>query len=276
MRAINTLSEIQKIELNILEYIDSFCNNHNLRFFLAGGTLLGAVRHKGFIPWDDDMDISMPRLDYDKFVKMFDVEAEKLNSPYRIARIRNSERYCIPFIKVVDTRTIMYANFKQKYTGDAMGIFVDIFPIDGVSGIDQIPKILKTRDKCLALGRSFSSFKNLTCSEGIRLFIRKVQFGMRNREQFLEKLEDCFRKSSFDKSPYVMSTFGLRDEKEVILQECFSKSVLMEFEKQKFPVPIGYKQYLTQMYGDYMKLPPESKRTPPHDYTAYWKDGYGE
>lgn len=276
MKAIDTLSEIQKIELNILEYIDNFCSHHNLRYFLAGGTLLGAVRHKGFIPWDDDMDISMPRPDYDAFVELFDIDAEKANSPYRVVRIRNSQRYCIPFIKVVNIRTVMFADSKQKYAGDAFGVFIDIFPIDGVSGINQIPGILKTRDKCLALGRSFSNFKNLTRSEAIRLFVRKVQFGMGDRERSLEKLEDYFRASPFDKSPYVMSTFGLRGEKEVILQECFSDSVLMEFEKRKFPAPVGYEQYLTQMYGDYMQLPPESQRIPPHDYTVYWKDGYGE
>lgn len=220
------------------------------------------------------MDIAMPRPDYDVFVELFDKYAVKENFPYRVVRIRNSQRYCIPFIKVNDIRTVLYADPKSKYVGDSFGVFVDIFPIDGVPGLDQIPALLKQRDKCLALGRSFSTFKNLSCNESARLLGRKVQYGLFNREKSFKKLEDYFRTSSFDKSPYVMSTYGLRGENEVILQEHFASSVLMNFEGRKFPVPVGYHQYLTQMYGDYLELPPDSKRQMPHSYSAYWKDGY--
>ena len=107
MRKIESLRDVQIIELNILKYIRTVCERNELRYFLAGGTLLGAVRHKGFIPWDNDLDISMPRPDYEAFLKVFDAEAKRDNVPYELLAISNTKRYCCPFIKVVDDRTIV-------------------------------------------------------------------------------------------------------------------------------------------------------------------------
>ena len=272
MKEIDSLVELQNIEFDILCYIDKVCKKNQLRYFLAGGTLLGAVRHKNFIPWDDDMDISMPRPDYDKLVDIFDAEANKDNSPYKIIKLCNEYSYCMPFIKIVDTRTVMYARTKTEFQGEAFGVFVDVFPIDGVSDKNNVRTILKIRDNSFALARSYSTYKNLTVRGFFKVVIRKVKYGLTNREVQFEKMQNELRKNSFDTSPFVMSTFGMRGKKEVIEQRCFSDAINAEFRGAKFPIPVGYKQYLTQMYGDYMTPPPENNRESTHDYIGYWKD----
>lgn len=273
MRKIESLREVQIIELNILKYIHSVCEKNGLRYFLAGGTLLGAVRHGGFIPWDNDLDISMPRPDYEAFSKIIDAEAKRDNVPYELLAISNSKRYCCPFIKVVDNRTILKDGLYQKYKGDGMGVFVDIFPIDGIESNQEkcVKQVLHIRNKCINLSLSFAKFDNLSFKETMKLFVYKVMYCWRNREQLLRNTQEVLEQNNFYTSQYVMSTFGMRGKKEVILQQYFADVVKIQFEDDLFPAPIGYIEYLTQMYGDYMQLPPVEKRVAPHDYEEYWK-----
>lgn len=273
MRKIESLREVQIIELNILKYIDKICKENGLIYFLAGGTLLGAVRHRGFIPWDNDLDISMPRPDYDRFIQLLNEESKKQNTPYELLALENDKRYCCPFIKVVDNRTFLKDGDYQKYKGGSMGVFVDVFPIDGLKSNEEhyINQVLKMRNKCINLGLSFAKYDNLNLKEIIKLSMYKFMYAKKNRELLLDRIQDFFRENDFYTSKFVMSTFGLRGEKEVILQEYFANSIKIQFEDSLFPAPIGYKEYLIQMYGDYMKLPPEEKRVVPHDYEEYWK-----
>lgn len=274
MKKMESLQEIQKVELDILRVIRSVCQKYNLVFFLAGGTLLGAVRHNGFIPWDNDMDISMPRPDYDKLISNFDDEMELQKLPYRVHRLTNSGQYCCPFIKIVDTRTMIMSGENQKFKGKDMGIFVDIFPIDGLP--DQkdvyIREFFAIREKCIRIALSFARFGNLNFKEKLKLCTYKFLYGSRDRERLLDLLQNRLRRYSFYESRFIVSTFGLRKKKEIIEFKHFSKTVMLSFEGEQYPAPVGYKEYLTQMYGDYMQLPPENERVVPHNFEVYWME----
>lgn len=268
MREINELREMQKIELDILKYVVKICEKNSLRYFLAGGTLLGAIRHKGFIPWDNDVDISMPRKDYEVLLRLIENDN---NSKYRVFYIKNDSDYFYPFAKVCDTSTVL-EEYQVPYKIKDLGLYIDIFPIDGVGNDKEIAQkkvlsiqkwsrrirvaIIPTNFQTSLKWRILRSAFKLICNIcGVKTFLH----------HFEKKLEI----PSFDESKYVASTFGARAEKEVIEQIHFSSSVLVDFEGEKFNSPIGYDQYLKQMYGDYMKLPPESERVTCHDIKVY-------
>ena len=140
-------NEIKKIELEILKHFTNICDSYGLRYFLAGGTLLGAVRHKGFIPWDDDIDVFMPRPDYEIFIHLF----EKINTS-RYLKLSHpwdnqNETYLhIPYLKIIDTRTIKYEKGCNKSHG---GLDIDVFPIDGLPKNELICKCLFFITNCL-------------------------------------------------------------------------------------------------------------------------------
>lgn len=270
MRIITELKEIQKIEKEILDYIVNICGENGLRYFLAGGTLLGAIRHKGFIPWDNDIDISMPRADYDKFISIM---CEQLSSSkkYKLMEPRSNSEYFYKFIKVVDKRTRLVEK-NSEYKVSEMGVCVDIFPIDGAKenrkkAIAQIRLVNYCCEK-ICWGRIPYGGKKL--SKKVKCRIRNLFFYIVKREFWLDFFVNKMRENDFDTSNYVVSTFGLRGEKEIISRDCFADSRDIEFEGTLYAAPVGYEQYLTQMYGDYMQLPPVEERKEPHNICAYW------
>ena len=134
-----TSEELKAIQLDLLQKTADFCKENGIRYYLCGGTLLGAIRHKGYIPWDDDIDISMPRPDYDRFISMFN----KPENDYQVIDMSNNKKYGLPFAKVHDTRTFVD---ELQYTKDQFGVYIDIFPIDGVGEDEQVLRILRWRN----------------------------------------------------------------------------------------------------------------------------------
>jgi lipopolysaccharide cholinephosphotransferase len=272
MKQISTLQELHILELNMLDAIDNICKKYHLRYFLAGGTLLGAVRHGGFIPWDDDVDISMPRNDYEKFLEIME-QGEKEFPEYKVFQIHEKGDYCFPFAKFIDTRTIMKEH-DQGLNVRNMGLFIDIFPIDGFG--DDLEKakamIIKQSKIGGRIAVSFSNSKGFTFYRKCTLLVWKVKYFLKGKEKSYRSLVNELSKYDFDKSQFVGSTFGLRGTREIIKQEHFAKSIKMNFENRKYSVPIGYDQYLKQMYGDYMELPPEEERIEPHGFEFYLKE----
>lgn len=116
------LEELREIQLQMMDKIHEFCESHNIRYSLGGGTLLGAVRHKGYIPWDDDIDIMLPRPDYDRFIREFEGAYKDLN----IQHLGNDDTCCIPFAKVYDNRTVLIEKHQRS------GVYIDVFPVDGL------------------------------------------------------------------------------------------------------------------------------------------------
>lgn len=257
-----SLEEQKTIMLNILDAVVNFCEKNNLRYFLAYGTTIGAVRHKGYIPWDDDIDICIPRPDYEFLLKNFDKE----NSLYKTISIYNNQDYGMPFAKVHDTRTRIN---ERKYKADNYGIYIDVFPLDGVFSDLQIylcwslRKILNCKKAEIGQGRSKIKDTLIYICKGF-LFPIKTRhiIKMMNR---IGKIKD------FESSNYVESFFSTTTKKEKFRKSVFNNYRLQEFEGRNYRIPVDYDTYLKQQYGDYMKLPPLEKQKSHHDSEAWWK-----
>ena len=263
-----TLNEIQKIELNILKEIDSFCQKNNLCYYLAGGTLLGAIRHKGFIPWDDDIDVNMPRPDYERFIKLF--KSENKNYEIRSNRLNN---FSAPFTKIVDTRTLIIEKYRKGNIDT--NIWVDIFPVDGLpenpkdikqifEKVDFMRKLLLLSDAKLGVGKNkFRKYAK---------YILKPLALILGKKYYCEKIEKIALKYPYEKSRFVGAiTWGLHGVREKMLKEEYEKTVEVEFEGEKFPTFSCWHTTLQNVYGDYMKIPSIENRQQ-HTMEAYWRD----
>ncbi len=264
MTEIKTIDELKSIQLQILDSIHSFCEDNKINYFLAYGSLLGAIRHKGYIPWDDDVDIAMPRPDYDKFVELYN----KKTSVYKMVCFENDKAYELPFGKVIDTRTIMIEPLYRQ--NDYMGVYVDVFPIDAYINMNQIMKAHRLRRelnvKKAKLGKGRSILKNIFI-----LFSKMVLLPL-TVKQILYNIDDLCRLGDYRQSSYVGYIPSLnKDDRDIIDKDIISELVLAEFEGREYRIPVGYDQYLKQLYGDYMKYPPIEDRVSTHTFKAWWK-----
>ena len=274
-----TVSECKEYELAILKRIKDFCNENNIRYYLCGGTMIGAIRHGGFIPWDDDIDIIMPRPDYRKFISLFPKTGlgnYQLLSPY------NDDDCCIVFSKVYDDRTIKHdREVAEKYW--KYGVDIDIFPTDGVpKDEDLCNKYFKQqyRDFHLFLalvgGYSFSgSFLKKLIKYNFTYVVKRLgTVGLLDAHRIALRINDRAEQNSIDESDKVaISIFPHYGKHEIVDKEGFLKQIEVEFEDDVFTAPSNYDDYLTSVYGDYMRLPPVDKQVTHHLSNCYLKEG---
>ncbi|MGX8687983.1 MAG: LicD family protein [bacterium] len=263
------IDEIKKTELDLLCAFDSLCRENGLYYTLCGGTLLGAIRHKGFIPWDDDIDVFMPRPDYDRLLEGKDLDLSGLPSYMKVVSWREGESI-FPFLKLVDTRTTI----ESKYTDSAAArehIWIDIFPVEGLpatrSRLEKLYKQTEVERRLILLKYSRLGEGTTRARALVKPFIKAALFPFNS----VKMCEDLNRRASaydFASGPYVGVTIWGYGTKERMLKAPFLKSVPVEFEGMYFPAPSNYHEYLSSLYGDYMQLPPEDKRKT-HDMTAY-------
>lgn len=259
--------EMKKIELNILIYFTEVCKENNLRYYLGGGTLLGAVRHKGFIPWDDDIDVMMPRPDFQKLLSL-----SINNENYNIIK-PGTAGYYYNFAKLVDTRTILEE--KGIKVIDGLGVYIDIFPLDGMP---ETPDARKKRFKEL---NSIRKRINNTCLLKPKFhrnpfaYLNACRIYNSNKNIDLSSLQkkylDSALKNSFDDSEFVFAAGGAYGARDIFPGKWFEKEIELQFENLSVKAFNGYDFYLTQLYGDYMTLPPEDKRVTPHHSIVYFK-----
>ena len=264
-----TIEQQRHIQIDILKSIDSFCRDNKIEYSLAFGTLLGAVRHKGFIPWDDDVDIMMTRENYEKFRDIYS------SKRYPLEDLKNDDSHPVSMGKIYDSQTYFYSRgtMKRKY-----GLFVDIFPFD------VIPENEAVRERWLKDVRRFVSYnncKNNTISYSLKrhklitklygCFV-KLFFCRRYIHRRLEELYVMYKNdnSAFLGVPAVM-VMSKEYMKKMFPKTIFDEYTLLEFEGEKFPCIKRYDEFLTIFYGEYMKLPPVEKRVGKHGIKAFFK-----
>lgn len=255
------IDEIKKIQTDILKVFASFCEKKGLTYFLAYGTLIGSVRHQGYIPWDDDIDVIMPRPDYERLINTFSDDRYKIFCP------EHYDSCPFTFGKLYDNHTIIKECSSRKYK---IGLNIDIFVLDGLPNDE---KESAKHIKCNSFWINILEIKKIAFSSK-RSFLRNFELFLLKAGTFFlpyiwvrNKIIQINKKNSYNDSKFCSDlcySGALRMNKDLFE----SKSIGL-FEGHKFFIPCGYDTWLKSVYGDYMKLPPEEKRVTHHVYTAF-------
>ncbi len=267
-----SIDEIKNCEINILSTFADFCDKNNLHYYLAYGTLIGAVRHKGFIPWDDDIDVEMPRNDYNKLIEILlhqnnlITENIELKTPF-------SKNYQYPFAKVIDNTTfVQEITMKKKYK---TSVWIDIFPLDNIPDSPQEAKQFINKAKKISkyyfytIERKYSG-KDLIGKikfNTIRLLLTPV-YKIINQKQRINRFAQKYSSQNTQRFTELIANnyaeFSIRDNS-------FLAQTEIEFENKMYTTFANYDKFLNNYYGDYMVLPPEEERVLAHSLTAYKK-----
>lgn len=269
-----SFEEIKLLQLEILKNIDFFCVKNGIKYSLAYGTLIGAVRHKGYIPWDDDIDIMMPRKDYERFISTFPGTYKHLS----VLSPEINKNYYAPYANVYDNRTVLIEGC-NGHRGIQIGIKVDIFPIDRVSAnmnvYDKDMKLLENINFIMYMKRINKMFLSemklkmiiVVCAYKLLYFMLPYTF-LQNKIKNIVNSHNSYNSDYVDN--IVFNPYFKR-------RTYFNKSVLdnykrVSFEGFDFNIVQDYDTVLKGIYGDYMQLPPIEKRVTHHNFNAFWKD----
>lgn len=252
------LSPVQQRLLQMMTWYHGFCTDHGLRYYMIGGTMLGAVRHEGFIPWDDDIDVGMPRPDYERFLELLEGKREDIYTAesYRSGALD----YTYPFAKLYDTSTTLV---EEKRPPVRRGLFIDIFPLDGTMDSEEWRKgyCVFRRNKNMLSVLTAEEHEHYSSKLKILIAVSCLIPGKTRIAKILQRrIDDFCRSVPFDDARMVGNLVGSRKEKEPLPSEVFGKPVLYPFEGQLFYGVAQADRYLSLLIGDYMTLPPESKR----------------
>jgi lipopolysaccharide cholinephosphotransferase len=263
------LENLRKVQIKLLDAFVKICDENNLIYFLVGGTALGAVRHKGYIPWDDDIDVGMPREDYERFREL----APTLLPQDMIYQSVETEPICPRYFAKIRHLNSLQLYRSSKHLKINHGIYIDIFPIDGGSNCYETAKkhMMKMLRHKQLIGLEF--YRKTTLMNPIRrealYFAAKFYKMLISRKRMIKRANKLLTKYSFQDSDYVQCLLGSYKEKEVVKKEVYvgpnGATGTAMFCGKKYKVPNDVHAYLASIFGDYMTLPPEEKRISHHD-----------
>lgn len=270
MKKIDSANELKQIQLDILLSLHKYCNDNKINYSLAAGTLIGAIRHKGFIPWDDDIDVYLLRDDYVRLVSSF---PDMYDGRYKLVSLERDQKWKRAYAKLYDGRTIEIEKSRNRYTD--LGIGIDVFPIDDVpDDPDDWDHYERRRRffrnmmalKSLLLSKDRSAAKNILVVLG-RFILCPVSFSFMAR--LMDKNAQLYNGKGYNH--VYENCLGVYNSKRPWLKKDLIEVIDAPFENHSVKIMKGYDDYLTCVYGNYMQLPPEEKRVTHHSFEAYWK-----
>lgn len=264
------LDELKRLQLDILIAVHNFCKENDIKYSLAYGTLIGAIRHKGYIPWDDDIDIMMPRNDYNRFIQSFNGTFKHLS----VLAPELNLNYYAPYANVFDNRTLLKEG-RNNHGKLIIGVKIDVFPMDYVSEIhDEYEKqILLSKKLNFALWVKRLSLGNLILKkpmQALKVLLWRLRYLFNTYATIQKRI--IYNSRLCSQSSFVTNVVY----PDIYERKC-NKRILNEFENILFEgkevtIIKEYDIYLKNIYGDYMQLPPVEKRVPLHNFEAYWID----
>ena len=263
MRAISR-EESRKVMLDILDEVSSFCDNHDITYYLSSGTLLGAIRHKGFIPWDDDIDIEMPRPDYERFVPLYRKEGK-----YKVCCPLDKESFFF-HTKVYNPNTIKYEAGVDYNRFNPLGIDIDIFVIDGQPDNDHYDDFRKIVHRTQKLHSYFTravrpysgNLKSIVATFGARLL---------GKNFYVKRYLQNVKQYPYEASVFAAPAGVFTGEKSRHRKAVYDDKLKVEFEGNEYWAPGLYDEYLKDSFGNYMQLPPLEQQKTHHRNNIFWK-----
>lgn len=262
-----TFEDKKGLSIQILHEVDDFCVKNNIKYSLAYGTLIGAIRHKGFIPWDDDVDIMMLRSDYERFVGLFNHDATQM---FSVASYETDDNFRFPMAKVSCNVTT-----NEELGLDRYGYAIDVFPIDKFPASEnELRKVIKKKNwywnlmalKTMKWNKTRSLGKNLIMSAS-KAFVNFIPYSLIHKMM----RRDVYKYEQLQSNYLLGCLYTPYGERDIFPKGFFDTYIPVVYENCSFPVIKEYDKYLTSVYGDYMRLPPEEKRVTHHSFNAFWK-----
>ena len=255
---------VQKLTLNTLNVFIEFCEKHNLRYYFTGGALIGVLRHKGFIPWDDDIDVGMPRKDFDEFHRLIELE---MPDGFGICNRYTDSNWHFAMSQFIDMESEIEIHLAEQPR--KAHIWIDVFPLDGLPD-NKVARWLRIKN--ILFHRYLVQIANINTQVDanrerpkyeriILTFCKVIPIGkVINTNKTINTLEKILRRSDFDTAEWCGNMLGRYREREVVKREWFGNPVKGNFEGVKVNIPVNSDVILRSLYGDYMKLPPEKDR----------------
>ena len=262
-----TLRAVQLVQLEILTEVDRVCRENNIRYWLAGGTQLGAVRHGGFIPWDDDLDIAMKREDYRRFTE---IAPTKMDPKYLLQDWNTDNGFGLPFAKIRKAGTV-YTEAGSRKISAFRGIYIDVFPYDNLPDNENERSRLRKRLwfllRMMLMKQRYTPWRNDN-RFSLKRFVAYIPFRFLScfagADRLKRDYESAAQQNNGIRTEYMFNSGEPEDVKYPMPAEMLSDLILHKFEDKEFWIPRDYDGYLKTAYGDYMKLPPENERENMH------------